>query len=56
MNERSSFLEVMDVHVRRIIVDDVSASYLMLNLSHKIDKPVHNKFKYYIVIPIANGH
>jgi len=51
-----SFSEVHDIYGFRVVVKDVSTSYLALGALHALYKPVPGKFKDYIAIPKANGY
>lgn len=53
---RTSFLNIMDVHAFRIIVNTIDECYRALGIVHSLYKPMPGKFKDYIAIPKSNGY
>ncbi len=56
LEKQLSFAQVQDIYGFRVIVKDVTSSYVTLGVLHGLYKPFPGKFKDYIAIPKANGY
>ena len=54
--KRLRVTDIMDLFALRVTVDSIDECYRMLGVTHRIYKPLPNRFKDYIAIPKSNGY
>lgn len=56
LNKKNNFDEIYDLIALRIVVEDISACYLVLGILHQLYQPLIGRIKDYISRPKLNGY